>query len=57
MVKRAVSCENDASGLVVQAVGSGAEREHVGHGELLPPSGGQQVEAVHQRRRCVAALD
>ena len=57
MVNRALSFEDDVIGLVVRAVGYGAEREHFGHGELLSQPGGQQVGAAHQRRRGVAALD
>lgn len=49
--------EDDVIGLVVRAVGYGAEREHFGHGEMLSQPGGQQVGAVHHRRRCVEAPD
>jgi len=57
MVNRAVPFEDAVIGLVVRAVGYGAEREHVGHGEMLSQPGGQQVGAVHHRRPCVEELD
>ena len=57
MVNRALPFEDDVIGLVVRAVGYGAEREHFGHGEMLSQPGGQQVGAVHHRRQCVEALD
>jgi len=53
MVDRAVSCEDDAIGRVVRAVGSGAEQEHFGHGAMLAQPGGRRVGAVRQRRQCV----
>ena len=52
-----LTIEDDVIGLVVRAVGYGAEREHFGHGEMLSRPGGQQVGAVHHRRQCVEALD
>ena len=54
---RALPFDDDVIGLVVRAVGYGAEREHFGHGEMLSQLGGQQVGAVHHRRQCVEALD
>jgi hypothetical protein len=55
MVNRALRFEDDVIGLVVRAVGYGAEREHVGHKEMLSQLGGQQVGAVHHRHQCVEA--
>ena len=57
MVNRALPFEDDVIGLVVRTVGYGAERVHVGHGEMLSQPGDQQVGAVHHRRQCVEALD
>ena len=56
MVNRALSFDDDVTGLVVPAVGNGTEREHCGHGEMLSQPGEQPVGAVHHRRQCVEAL-
>ena len=57
MINRALPFEDETIGLVVRAVGYGAEREYFGHREMLSQPGGQQVGAVHLRRQCLEALD